>query len=41
MQKNEIKTLSQKEHVLKRPGLYLGSVNELEEDGWLYNKEEN
>lgn len=41
MQKNEIKTLSQKEHVLKRPGLYLGSVNEVEEDGWLYNKEKN
>ncbi len=39
MQKNEIVTLSQKEHVLKRPGLYLGSINAVEEDGFLYNSE--
>ncbi len=38
MQKNEIVTLSQKEHVLKRPGLYLGSVNKVEEKGWLFSK---
>jgi len=38
MQKNEIVTLSQKEHVLKRPGLYLGSVNEVDESGFLFNE---
>lgn len=38
MQKNEIVTLSQKEHVLKRPGLYLGSVNKVEERSWLFDK---
>lgn len=41
MQKNEIVTLSQKEHVLKRPGLYLGSVNEVEEKGFLFNTKIN
>ena len=33
--------LSQKEHILKRPGMYIGSVEASNEDLWIYNDTEN
>lgn len=35
------KTLDEREHVLTRPAMYLGSVVEVEKEQWIYNKEEN
>lgn len=33
--------LSQKEHILKRPDMYLGSINNVEEEKWVIEKNEN
>lgn len=37
----EFKVLSDRDHVLCRPGMYLGSVSLTETEQWLYNKENN
>ena len=40
-QKRTFKVLTDREHVLCRPGMYLGQVALTEKEMWLYNKDEN
>ena len=37
----DFKVLSDREHVLCRPGMYLGSVSLSEKEQWIYNKQDN
>jgi DNA gyrase/topoisomerase IV subunit B len=39
MKKNEVKVLSEKEHVLRRAGMYIGSTEKEEEERWVYSGE--
>ena len=43
MKKIELKyqKLTQIEHILKRPGMYIGDINERVETLWIYNKNSN
>lgn len=39
MSKREFKVLNEREHILTRPAMYIGSVVEVEKEQWLYDRE--
>ena len=39
LEKNYKKLKDQHEHILKRPGMYIGSVNKEKSEMWIYNEE--
>ena len=41
MKKNEIKQLTDVQHILQRSGIYLGSIQPVEQKGYFYNEVEN